>query len=104
MFSRIVRRLQSASSCSGLPYTSWEEQWTHRALCKFCTHFLSGKLWLKLSRKEFPRGSVIGEFVGLITKGMVGMDVMQSGHEKKQYQIYQGQMGPSIWLSHSGLC
>jgi len=49
-----------------------------------------------IARCEFPRGSAIGEFTGLITKGMDGTDVMQSGEDERRYQIYQGKMGQSI--------
>ncbi|TGO07477.1 hypothetical protein BTUL_0273g00030 [Botrytis tulipae] len=46
-----------------------------------------------IARCEFGRGSAIGEFVGLVTKGMEGKDVMQSKSTRNQYQIYQGRMG-----------
>ncbi|KAH7360627.1 hypothetical protein BKA65DRAFT_591655 [Rhexocercosporidium sp. MPI-PUGE-AT-0058] len=55
-----------------------------------------------VARCEFPRGSAIGEFTGLITKGMDGTDVMQSGHDEKRYQIYQGSMGNyTRFINHS---
>ncbi|THV69189.1 SET domain-containing protein [Aureobasidium pullulans] len=40
----------------------------------------------------FERGVAIGEFTGLITKGLEGMDVMQAEAEQR-YQIYQGREG-----------
>ncbi|KAG4431638.1 hypothetical protein IFR05_012880 [Cadophora sp. M221] len=55
-----------------------------------------------IARCEFPRGSAIGEFTGLITKGMDGIDVMQGGHDEKRYQIYQGAMGNyTRFINHS---
>ncbi|CZT08193.1 related to THI3-positive regulation factor of thiamin metabolism [Rhynchosporium agropyri] len=55
-----------------------------------------------IARCEFSRGSAIGEFTGLITKGMDGIDVMQSGHDEKRYQIYQGTMGNyTRFINHS---
>lgn len=41
-----------------------------------------------VARCDFARGQAIGEFVGLITKGLDGKDVMQSGAGDKQYQIF----------------
>lgn len=35
----------------------------------------------------------IGEFVGLITNGIKGLDVMVGGHPEQSYQIFQGRMG-----------
>jgi len=49
-----------------------------------------------IARCRFGRGSAIGEFVGLITKGKGGIDVMQSGSIPNQYQIFQGRMGLSL--------
>ncbi|KAG9231670.1 hypothetical protein BJ875DRAFT_110849 [Amylocarpus encephaloides] len=55
-----------------------------------------------IARCEFPRGSAIGEFIGLITKGMDGTDVMQSGDNEKRYQIYQGKLGNyTRFINHS---
>ncbi|KAM3157100.1 SET domain-containing protein [Botrytis cinerea] len=55
-----------------------------------------------IARCGFARGSAIGEFVGLITKGMEGKDVMQSKSTKNQYQIYQGRMGNHTrFVNHS---
>ncbi|PVH86903.1 SET domain-containing protein [Cadophora sp. DSE1049] len=55
-----------------------------------------------IARCEFPRGSAIGEFTGLITKGMDGTDVMQSGDDERRYQIYQGAMGNyTRFINHS---
>ncbi|KAL2074332.1 hypothetical protein VTL71DRAFT_8110 [Oculimacula yallundae] len=55
-----------------------------------------------IARCEFPRGSAIGEFTGLITKGMDGTDVMQGGHDENRYQIYQGNMGNyTRFINHS---
>jgi len=63
-----------------------------------CVSFLypSPQSSLLTGWQEFPRGSAIGEFTGLITKGMDGTDVMQSGEDERRYQIYQGKMGQSI--------
>lgn len=99
MFSGIIRSLQSANSGAGLPHISWQEQWTHRTLCKFPFSLtLSKEVALTITGQDFPRGSAIGEFIGLVTKGMDGTDVMQSGHNEMQYQIYQGTMGSSLLL------
>jgi hypothetical protein len=37
----------------------------------------------------------IGEFVGLVTKGIEGLDVMVGGYRERTYQIFQGQIGQS---------
>jgi len=55
-----------------------------------------------IARCRFGRGSAIGEFVGLITKGKGGIDVMQSGSIPNQYQIFQGRMGNyTRFVNHS---
>ena len=64
------------------------------ARCVSFLHSPNTKIFLTESQ-EFPRGSAIGEFTGLITKGMDGTDVMQSGEDERRYQIYQGRMGQS---------
>ncbi|KAG9658938.1 SET domain-containing protein, partial [Aureobasidium melanogenum] len=49
----------------------------------------------------FERGVAIGEFTGLITKGLEGMDVMQAEAEQR-YQIYQGREGNyTRFVNHS---
>ena len=49
------------------------------------------------SATETPPGTAaIWGVTGLITKGMDGTDVMQSGEDERRYQIYQGKMGQSI--------
>ena len=49
----------------------------------------------------FERGTAVGEFVGLVTTGVEGQDVMMGGPEGQTYQIFQGQMGqsnsPAYW-------
>lgn len=42
---------------------------------------------------SFERGAAIGELVGLITKGMRGLDVMDSSTPLANYQIWQGRIG-----------
>ncbi|KAJ5038344.1 uncharacterized protein L3040_007210 [Drepanopeziza brunnea f. sp. 'multigermtubi'] len=55
-----------------------------------------------IARCDLPRGSAIGEFTGLITKGMDGIDVMQSGSDERKYQIFQGRMGNyTRFINHS---
>ncbi|KAH7418307.1 hypothetical protein BKA64DRAFT_196249 [Cadophora sp. MPI-SDFR-AT-0126] len=55
-----------------------------------------------IARCEFPRGSAIGEFTGLVTKGIDGTDAMQSGDDERRYQIYQGTMGNyTRFVNHS---
>ncbi|KAL1306204.1 hypothetical protein AAFC00_004302 [Neodothiora populina] len=39
------------------------------------------------------RGTAIGEFLGLVTKGLEGVDVMQAAAEQGRYQIWQGREG-----------
>ena len=41
----------------------------------------------------FWRGIAIGEFVGLITKGIQDFDVMASSAGGQEYQIWQGRQG-----------
>jgi len=53
-------------------------------------------------RCGFERGTAVGEFVGLVTKGIEGMDVMMSGHGDDQYQIYQRRVGNyTRFINHS---
>ncbi|KAK0129758.1 hypothetical protein ONS96_000314 [Cadophora gregata f. sp. sojae] len=55
-----------------------------------------------IARCAFSRGSAIGEFTGLVTKGLEGTDVMQSGDDDRCYQIYQGSMGNyTRFINHS---
>ncbi|KLJ10672.1 hypothetical protein EMPG_13946 [Blastomyces silverae] len=55
-----------------------------------------------LTRCYLERGTAIGEFVGYITTGIEGMDVMVGGSQERQYQIYQGQMGNfTRFVNHS---
>ncbi|PGG95354.1 hypothetical protein GX51_08270 [Blastomyces parvus] len=55
-----------------------------------------------LTRCELERGTAIGEFVGYITRGIEGMDVMVGGSHERPYQIYQGQMGNfTRFVNHS---
>jgi len=52
--------------------------------------------------QNFDRGTVIGEFIGLITNGIEGVDVMLGGTRTRSYQILQGQMGNFTWfINHS---
>ncbi|KAJ4337447.1 putative RNA helicase [Ascochyta clinopodiicola] len=42
---------------------------------------------------SFERGAAVGELVGLITKGMRDLDVMDSSTPLSNYQIWQGRIG-----------
>ncbi|XPS81130.1 hypothetical protein M3J09_013073 [Ascochyta lentis] len=46
-----------------------------------------------LALTSFERGAAVGELVGLITKGMRGLDVMDSSTPLSNYQIWQGRIG-----------
>ncbi|KAL8880266.1 MAG: hypothetical protein Q9198_002292 [Flavoplaca austrocitrina] len=62
----------------------------------------SGKNNGLFARCAFERGTAIGEFVGLVTKGIEGVDVMMGGHGDTQYQIYQGRLGNyTRFINHS---
>jgi len=51
---------------------------------------------------SFERGSAIGEFVGLITKDVRHLDVMDSSTPLASYQIWQGQVGNfTRFINHS---
>ncbi|KAL2814693.1 SET domain protein [Aspergillus cavernicola] len=55
-----------------------------------------------VARYNFDRGTVIGEFTGLITNGIEGVDVMVGGSRSRAYQIFQGQMGNfTRFINHS---
>ncbi|OJD17773.1 hypothetical protein AJ78_02182 [Emergomyces pasteurianus Ep9510] len=55
-----------------------------------------------VTRWDLESGTAIGEFVGYITTGIEGMDVMVAGSQERQYQIYQGQMGNfTRFVNHS---
>lgn len=50
----------------------------------------------------FDRGTAIGEFIGLITKGLDGVDIMQATAEQGRYQIWQGREGNHTrFVNHS---
>ncbi|KAI1870477.1 uncharacterized protein JN550_005405 [Neoarthrinium moseri] len=50
----------------------------------------------------FERGSPVGEFVGLITKGFQDVDVLESSTRLEKYQIWQGQQGNfTRFVNHS---
>jgi hypothetical protein len=52
--------------------------------------------------QNFDRGAAIGEFIGLITNGISGVDVMVGGTKGRTYQIYQGEMGNfTRFINHS---
>lgn len=54
------------------------------------------------SNKEFERGTAIAEFVGLVTNGIDGLDVMMGGAPEQPYQIFQGNMGNfTRFINHS---
>ncbi|PYI09260.1 SET domain protein [Aspergillus sclerotiicarbonarius CBS 121057] len=55
-----------------------------------------------IARCNFDRGTAIGQFTGLITNGIKGVDVMVGGSRGKTYQIFQGQMGNfTRFINHS---
>ncbi|KAL3423426.1 SET domain-containing protein [Phlyctema vagabunda] len=55
-----------------------------------------------VARCAFERGTAIGEFVGLITKGLSGVDVMEGGYGERQYQIFQKRVGNyTRFINHS---
>ncbi|KAF2451451.1 SET domain-containing protein [Karstenula rhodostoma CBS 690.94] len=55
-----------------------------------------------LALAPFERGSGIGEFVGLITKGVRHVDVMDSATATTSYQIWQGRQGNfTRFINHS---
>ncbi|ORY14886.1 hypothetical protein BCR34DRAFT_598798 [Clohesyomyces aquaticus] len=50
----------------------------------------------------FERGDAIGEFVGLITKGITDLDVMDGSTPLQNYQIWQGDLGNfTRFVNHS---
>ncbi|KAL9033348.1 MAG: hypothetical protein Q9180_005992, partial [Flavoplaca navasiana] len=62
----------------------------------------SGKNNGLFARCAFERGTAVGEFVGLVTKGIEGVDVMMGGRGDAQYQIYQGRLGNyTRFINHS---
>ncbi|KAF4180084.1 hypothetical protein CNMCM7927_001469 [Aspergillus lentulus] len=62
----------------------------------------SGKNNGVVARVNFDRGAAIGEFVGLITNGISGVDVMVGGTKGRTYQIYQGELGNfTRFINHS---
>ncbi|KAL9037792.1 MAG: hypothetical protein Q9180_003519 [Flavoplaca navasiana] len=64
-----------------------------------CPHGKNNGLF---ARCAFERGTAVGEFVGLVTRGIEGVDVMMGGHGDTQYQIYQGRLGNyTRFINHS---
>ncbi|KAJ5607541.1 hypothetical protein N7537_004160 [Penicillium hordei] len=52
--------------------------------------------------KQFDRGTAIAEFVGLVTQGIEGLDVMIGGSLERPYQVFQGQVGNfTRFINHS---
>ncbi|KAF2637272.1 DEAD-domain-containing protein [Massarina eburnea CBS 473.64] len=50
----------------------------------------------------FERGAAIGEFLGLVTKGVRHLDVMEGSTETASYQIWQGRQGNfTRFINHS---
>lgn len=100
LFSDAIRRRQGACSRADIQYRQRKEQWRSGA----CSKFRSG-YFLRRSADEaqnFDRGAAIGEFVGLITNGISGVDVMVGGTKGRTYQIYQGEMGNfTRFINHS---
>ncbi|KAI5924426.1 hypothetical protein F4810DRAFT_700759 [Camillea tinctor] len=51
---------------------------------------------------EFERGAAVGEFVGVVTKGLQDVDVMESTTGTTNYQIWQGRQGNfTRFVNHS---
>lgn len=63
----------------------------------------NGKLNGLLACCAFDRGQAVGEFVGLVTKGLDGVDVMQGQvAQNEPYQIWQGRVGNyTRFINHS---
>ncbi len=54
------------------------------------------------ARCGFERGAAVGEFIGLVTKGIEGMDVMMGGRGDDHYQIFQKRVGNyTRFINHS---
>ncbi|KAI3325161.1 hypothetical protein HD806DRAFT_492223 [Xylariaceae sp. AK1471] len=50
----------------------------------------------------FERGAAVGEFVGVITKGLQDVDVMENSTSSTNYQIWQGRQGNfTRFVNHS---
>ncbi|KAJ2965460.1 hypothetical protein NUW58_g10882 [Xylaria curta] len=50
----------------------------------------------------FERGAAVGEFVGVITKGLQDVDVMENTTGSTRYQIWQGRQGNfTRFVNHS---
>ncbi|EPS31287.1 hypothetical protein PDE_06242 [Penicillium oxalicum 114-2] len=65
-------------------------------------HTASGKNNGVIARCQFERGTAIAEFVGYITRGIDGLDVMMGGTQERPYQIFQGKMGNfTRFINHS---
>ncbi|EAS37569.3 SET domain-containing protein [Coccidioides immitis RS] len=65
-------------------------------------HTTNGKNNGVIARCDHERGAAIAEFVGFITNGIEGLDVMAGGSKMQGYQIFQGQMGNfTRFINHS---
>ncbi|KAL2105156.1 hypothetical protein VUR80DRAFT_8919 [Thermomyces stellatus] len=65
-------------------------------------HTLTGKRNGVQALTPFPRGTAIGEFVGLVTAGMRDLDVMVAERGGREYQIWQGRLGNfTRFVNHS---
>ena len=55
-----------------------------------------------VARLPLPPAHAIGEFAGLVTRGLIGVDVMEGGTEPRKYQISQAKMGNfTRFINHS---
>ncbi|KAF8428218.1 hypothetical protein EV426DRAFT_332991 [Tirmania nivea] len=55
-----------------------------------------------IARLPIPAGAGVGEFVGTITRGLRGVDVMEGGIEPNKYQISQARRGNfTRFINHS---
>ncbi|KAJ5111404.1 SET domain-containing protein [Penicillium argentinense] len=65
-------------------------------------HTATGKNNGVVARCPFERGMAIAEFVGFITLGIDGLDVMAGGTPERPYQIFQGNLGNfTRFINHS---
>lgn len=102
LFSLVVRRRSLSDSSAIVPYNEWQEQWGYRPLGMLFPVFSNPHNRYLLTSQNFDRGTAIAEFIGLITAGIEGRDVMVGGSTHRSYQIYQGHMGNfTRFINHS---
>ncbi|KAI1342215.1 hypothetical protein F5Y15DRAFT_374540 [Xylariaceae sp. FL0016] len=88
------------NNCYCFPSLFGSAKVTPSPVMVFCTS--NGRSNGLMALCPFERGAAIGEFVGIVTRGLQDVDVMESTSGSTKYQIWQGQQGNfTRFVNHS---